>query len=47
MSHHVLVVHEGVVVEQGPAAAIFETPRHEYTRELVAAAFDIEARTSG
>ena len=47
MSHHVLVVHEGVVVEQGPAAAIFETPRHEYTRELVAAAFDIEARTLG
>ena len=45
MSHHVLVVHRGVVVEQGPAAAIFETPRHEYTRELVAAAFDMEART--
>ena len=43
MSHHVLVVHEGVVVEQGPASAIFETPRHDYTRELVAAAFDIEA----
>ncbi len=46
MSHHVLVVHHGVVVEQGPADAIFETPRHEYTQELVAAAFDIEARTS-
>ena len=41
MSHHVLVVHRGVVVEQGPAAAIFEAPRHEYTKELVAAAFDI------
>ena len=41
MSHHVLVVHEGVVVEQGPASAIFETPRHDYTRELVAAALDI------
>jgi len=41
MSHHVLVVHKGVVVEQGPASAIFETPRHEYTKELVAAAFDI------
>ena len=25
MSHHVLVVHRGLVVEQGPAAAIFET----------------------
>ncbi len=42
MSHHVLVVHEGVVVEQGPASALFETPRHDYTRELVAAAFDIQ-----
>ena len=41
MSHHVLVVHRGVVVEQGPAAAIFETPRHEYTRELVSAALDV------
>ena len=41
MSHHVLVVHEGVVVEQGPASAIFETPRHDYTKELVAAALDI------
>ncbi len=41
MSHHVLVVHRGVVVEQGPASTIFEVPRHEYTKELVAAAFDI------
>ena len=41
MSHHVLVVHRGVVVEQGAPSAIFETPRHEYTRELVSAAFDI------
>ena len=41
MSHHVLVVHRGVVVEEGDAAAIFETPRHDYTRELVAAAFDL------
>ena len=41
MSHHVLVVHRGVVVEEGDAAAIFETPRHDYTRELVAAALDL------
>ena len=43
MSHHVLVVHRGVVVEEGAASAIFETPRHEYTRQLVSAAFDIES----
>ena len=42
MSHHVLVVHRGVVVEQGPATAIFEAPRHAYTKELVAAAFDVQ-----
>ena len=46
MSHHVLVLHEGVVVEQGPAEAIFERPGHDYTRELVAAAFDREAGTT-
>ena len=46
MSHHVLVLHEGVVVEQGPTEAIFERPGHDYTRELVAAAFDREAGTT-
>ena len=46
MSHHVLVLHEGVVVEQGPTEAIFESPGHDYTRELVAAAFDREAGTT-
>ena len=46
MSHHVLVLHEGVVVEQGPAEAVFENPGHDYTRELVAAAFDGEAGTT-
>ena len=47
MSHHVLVVHRGVVVEQGPADAVFEAPHHEYTKELVAAAFDIQAVDTG
>ena len=47
MSHHVLVLHEGVVVEQGPAEAVFESPRRPYTRELVAAAFDMEAGPTG
>ena len=46
MSHHVMVLHEGVVVEQGPTEAIFERPGHDYTRELVAAAFDREAGTT-
>ena len=33
----------GRVVEQGPAARIFDNPAEDYTRALMAAAFDIEA----
>jgi microcin C transport system ATP-binding protein len=43
MSHQVLVMRNGVVVEAGPTEAIFEAPREAYTRALMAAAFDIEA----
>jgi microcin C transport system ATP-binding protein len=42
MSHHVLVMRGGVVVEQGPAHQIFTAPREAYTRALFAAAFDLE-----
>ena len=43
MSHEVLVMRDGSVVERGPAARIFREPREPYTRALVAAAFDLEA----
>ena len=43
MSHEVLVMREGTIVERGPAARIFRAPREPYTRALVAAAFDLEA----
>ncbi len=43
MSHEVLVMRDGSVVERGPAARIFHEPREPYTRALVAAAFDLES----
>ncbi|MDX2103856.1 MAG: ABC transporter ATP-binding protein [Alphaproteobacteria bacterium] len=39
MSHRVLVMHRGVVVESGTAEALFANPTHAYTQRLLAAAF--------
>jgi ABC-type dipeptide/oligopeptide/nickel transport system ATPase component len=36
-SSHVYVMNKGVVVEQGPTAAIFAAPKQDYTRGLIAA----------
>ncbi|WP_159947654.1 ABC transporter ATP-binding protein [Rhizobium sp. 18065] len=33
----VIVMHKGIVVEQGPPTRIFRDPQHDYTRKLVAA----------
>jgi ABC-type microcin C transport system duplicated ATPase subunit YejF len=33
-----VILHEGHVVEQGPAADLIERPQHPYTKRLVAAA---------
>jgi microcin C transport system ATP-binding protein len=43
LSEHVIVMRRGKVVEQGPAAEIFDTPREDYTKALMAAAFDLAA----
>jgi microcin C transport system ATP-binding protein len=43
MADDVLVMKDGVVVEQGPADEVFTTPRQEYTRALLAAALDHRA----
>ncbi|GAB4270203.1 MAG: ABC transporter ATP-binding protein [Pararhodobacter sp.] len=45
MSHKILVLKQGDVLEYGDAAQVFEAPRHDYTRALLAAAFDL--RTVG
>jgi peptide/nickel transport system ATP-binding protein len=41
----VVVVHRGAVVESGAAREILRDPRHEYTRQLVAAAPSLKVRT--
>ena len=47
LCHEVIVLREGRVVESGPARALFESPRTDYTRALLAAALDLEATDSG
>ncbi len=47
MSHHIIVLRGGHVVEQGPASEIFADPRDPYTRALFDAAFRIKADESG
>lgn len=43
LSHKVIVMKRGDVVEQGTADQIFDAPKTDYTRELMAAAFDVKA----
>ena len=43
MSSSLMVMKEGKVVETGPAADIFKSPKTAYTRALFAAAFNLEA----
>ena len=40
LSHQVIVMKSGDVVEQGAAEQIFDNPKTAYTQELIAAAFD-------
>jgi microcin C transport system ATP-binding protein len=42
LSHYVLVMHNGRVVEQGASDEIFGDPQEDYTRQLMRAAFDLE-----
>jgi microcin C transport system ATP-binding protein len=47
MAHRVLVLKQGEVLEYGPSAQVFDSPRHAYTRALMAAAFDLRALGTG
>ena len=42
LSDEVLVLRDGHLVEHGPAAQIFDSPREPYTRALISAAFELE-----
>ena len=39
LSHQLLVMRQGRVIEQGAAASIFAAPQQDYTQQLLAAAF--------
>ncbi|SOH92901.1 oligopeptide transport system ATP-binding protein [Monaibacterium marinum] len=43
LSDYVMVMKEGVVVEEGPTAQIFGAPQMEYTRALMRAAFNLKS----
>ncbi|WP_304616387.1 ABC transporter ATP-binding protein [Paracoccus sp. (in: a-proteobacteria)] len=43
MSHKIMVMRAGDVVEQGDTAQIYDSPREDYTRALLAAAFPVAA----
>jgi microcin C transport system ATP-binding protein len=40
LASYVMVMRNGIVVEEGPTADIFERPRTDYTKALIAAALD-------
>jgi microcin C transport system ATP-binding protein len=47
LASHLIVMRNGKVVEEGPAAELFKNPKTDYTRALFAAAFRIEAAPQG
>ncbi|MEQ1408587.1 ABC transporter ATP-binding protein [Neorhizobium sp. Rsf11] len=47
LANHVIVMRLGKVVEAGPSERIFRAPKEDYTRALMAAAFNLEAVETG
>jgi microcin C transport system ATP-binding protein len=47
LSNHVIVLKNGKVVEEGPSEAIFTSPKTNYTKALLAAAFDLAVAHRG
>jgi microcin C transport system ATP-binding protein len=47
LSSRLIVMRHGKVVEEGPAAELFARPQSDYTRALLAAAFNLESAPEG
>ena len=47
LANDIIVMRAGKVVEKGPAARVFDTPETDYTKALIAAAFEIAAAPEG
>lgn len=45
MSHYLLVMKDGVIVEHGPAQEIFDHPKEDYTKALMEAAIHLRTNT--
>ena len=47
LANDIVVMRNGKVVEHGPAAGVFDAPQSDYTKALMAAAFDIAPAPEG
>jgi microcin C transport system ATP-binding protein len=47
LANSIIVLRNGKVVEQGSARTVFAKPKTDYTKALLAAAFELEARRGG
>jgi microcin C transport system ATP-binding protein len=47
LASRLIVMRNGNVVEEGPAAELFKNPKSDYTRALFAAAFNLETAATG
>ncbi len=47
VSHDIVVMRRGKIVEQGPAGDVFANPKEAYTRALMAAALEMKADDTG
>jgi microcin C transport system ATP-binding protein len=47
LASRLVVMRHGKIVEEGPAAQLFKHPKTDYTRALLAAAFDLESAGEG